>query len=246
MQDSDASPHIKRSTGTTFVSHLPKRWFSVVLSAALSAAFVTLPATAAAQDANPLDRADEPVDPDPAPVQPVHQPSPRAPQHAPPANPHHHPPPPRDHYHRPPPPRGPEVVGYDEVTEPRYGLVIAGSVLLGVAYVVPVSILAVAEFPNSTEWAAIPVVGPWMTIGRMRYGSCSNRRVVEDDCDDDGERAGDVVGAVALGFTGVMQAAGLTMLVVGASAQKTSVKPVYGFAPMPVRNGMGLSMTGSF
>lgn len=241
MQDSDASLDGRDEMSRTFVSHLPKRLFSVLLTGALLA----IPAAAQAQDANPLDRADEPVDPDPTPVQPVHQPAPRHPQSAPPPH-HHHPPAGHDPYRRPPPPQGPKVVGYDEVSEPRYGLIVAGSVLLGVAYVVPVSILAVAEFPNSTEYAAIPIAGPWMTIARMRYGSCSNRRFVEDDCNDDGERAGDVVGAVALGFTGVMQAAGLAMLIAGASAQKTSVKPVYAVAPMPVKNGMGLSMTGSF
>lgn len=210
---------------------------------AILAGALTLTTSTWAQDESPLDRQEDFLEPeDQAPVQPpqpTHQPGPSAPV----AAPHHH--------HHPtdqgrPAPQGPQVVGYDERSSPRVGLVVGGSIMLGLGYGIPLAIVAGADFRNETQWLAVPVVGPWITMGRMRYGSCSNRRFVADDCDDAGERAGDVLGAVALGFTGLIQAGGLAMLVTGVAAQKTKVVPIYAVAPMPVREGMGMMMTGSF
>ncbi len=252
----------------TFMSDRPQRRFSCSPSAAaargraaacmlVGAACVLVGAAPAhAQDANPLDRIDgqsggertrEVIQADPAP-----RAAPPAPRSSTPRSsiPHHH------HHHdgyrdgygprATPGAAGPTPTGYDEVSEPRVGLIVGGSVLLGVAYGVPLSIVAAAEFPNETDWMAVPVVGNWITIARMRFGSCSNRRFVEEDCDDSAERAGDVLGAVALGFTGVMQAGGLAMIITGAAAQKTRLVPTFGVAPMPVRSGAGLMMSGSF
>lgn len=140
-----------------------------------------------------------------------------------------------------------EVVAYEEKTEQRIGLIVGGSIMLGLGYGIPLSIVAVAEFPNETDWLAVPVVGPWITMARMRFGSCDRTPgLIDDPCDDGLEEAGDVLGAVALGFTGVIQAAGLTMLVVGVASPKTKVVPVYAFAPLVLDGGAGLSVAGSF
>jgi hypothetical protein len=213
---------------------------SSLAAGALAALACLLPSRVADAQEGPLDRYEEVEPEDEGDQRPVHQPAPSAPATRPSPDAYHH------HHHGAPPPREPRVVAYDERSSPRTGLVVAGSVLFAVSYLVPLSIVAAAEFPNRTDWMAIPVVGPWMTIGRMRYGDCSNRRTVDPECDDSGERAADTLGAVAAGFTGVLQAAGMAMLITGVSAQKTEVVPVYAISPMPVDNGMGLSVTGTF
>ncbi len=218
-----------------FAAHPPQ---APLLLAVLLTVAVVVPTPALGQDANPLDRL---VDPEEGPTMPIVQstpspraPSPRAPSPRAPSPPHTS------------APRAPNVVGYDETSQPRTGLVVGGSLMLGLAYGIPLSIAAATDFRNETTWLAVPVVGPWITIGRMRFGSCRNRRFVAESCDDSGERAADVLGAVAMGFTGVIQAGGLAMLVTGVAAQKTKLVPVYAIVPMPVPGGVGLAATGSF
>ncbi len=238
-QDSDALARTPERRARTFVSHLAERTFSSAVGGALAMAIIGVAAPAVAQDGNPLDRIEEPTDaPDPV---PVHQPAPMQPEAEPDHHHHHHPtaPPPRRS------PTGPEVVGFDEKSEPRVGLIVGGSVLLAVAYLVPLSIVAAAEFPNETDWMAVPVAGPWMTIANMRYGSCSNRRFPDVECDDSGEKAGDVLGAVAAGFAGVMQVGGLAMLITGAAATKTKMVPIYA-TPLTLPGGGGVSISGAF
>ncbi len=246
-----------RSETTTFVSHRAVRWFSVSLGAV---ALALAAAPVAAQDKNPLDEYETP-EPEPGHADdgtvevvqpsPRRAPKPRRPPSTQPSRPHHaHP-----HAHPyapsygPPhaPTHTPQIVGYEEKSTPRVGLIVGGSVLFAISYLVPLSIVAAADFPNETDWLAVPLVGPWMTMARMRFGSCRERiGDPTDTCDDRAEEAGDILGAVALGFTGVLQAGGLTMLVVGAAAQKTSVVPIYAVTPMVRKDALGCSVSGAF
>jgi hypothetical protein len=54
-------------------------------------------------------------------------------------------------------------------------LLIAGPVILGVPYVLGLTVASSENFPNSTGWLVVPALGPWITLAaRHRSGSCSN------------------------------------------------------------------------
>jgi hypothetical protein len=134
------------------------------------------------------------------------------------------------------------VVGYRTETEPRYGMVVAGSVLFGVGYLAPLSIVAAAEFPNDSEWMAVPVAGPFLTMYRMDwYPWCTGSL----ECV--GQGFGNTFAGIGLVLTGVMQAAGVTLLTVGLAAPKERQVPVYAVTPMPLGDdGYGLGVEGRF
>lgn len=144
-------------------------------------------------------------------------------------------------YVAPPPPAQQmpqQVVRYD--MKPRYGLIIAGAVTLGVSYLLHSGTAAIAEavytateYPVRTMWTNyVPVVGPWLTMTTLP---------------NDPARAASVAG---LAFSGLVQGAGLAMLIAGAASRQRV--PVYAWnqriqlAPSIGPSGTGLALSGNF
>jgi len=147
-------------------------------------------------------------------------------------------------------PAGPEVIedweegepvppGYAPETRMRKGLIIGGAITLGVKWLIdiPVALLLVAaesvvEGESTRYWPLfIPAVGPFITIGTAS---------------EEGTAA-----KVLLAVDGVIQTAGLAMLIVGLAAQEdvlvrqsktfdVKVTPVVG------SNYQGLGLVGTF
>jgi hypothetical protein len=129
------------------------------------------------------------------------------------------------------------VIGYRNESGPRWGLVRGGFVLLGVSYLLPLTIVASLGMPNESSWLAIPLVGPYITMGRMTYF---------EKCDETfGCRPDDGVNALAamgLVTTGLMQAGGATMILLGLALHKEEKVPIYAVVPAPLgAGGYGLS-----
>ena len=148
---------------------------------------------------------------------------------------------------QPPPPQatqsGPKLVGYRTESEPRVGMIVAGSVLFGVGYLAPLSIVAAAEFPNESIWMAVPVAGPFITMARMDWNEwCS-----EEQPECTGKGFANAFAGIGLVLTGLMQAGGATLLIVGAATPNERVVPVYAVTPMPMgEDGAGISVSGRF
>jgi len=131
---------------------------------------------------------------------PVMQPPPPPPQGAAPPLP---PPPPREFPARLRWDEGdPIPAGYEPTSRPRVGLLIAGAVVFGVAYVPS---LGIAAGDDDTEYLplAIPIVGPFVAIATTEAQDA---------------------GAFWLGVDGVTQVAGATMFIASFVAQQTSLK----------------------
>jgi hypothetical protein len=139
-------------------------------------------------------------------------------------------------------PQAPRLVGYRVESEPRVGLIVGGSVLFGIAYFVPLSIVAAAEFPNESEWLAIPVAGPFITMAKMDWNE-----MCEDDVECSLGQVANVFGGIGLVVTGLMQAGGVAMITVGAAVPNERVVPEYAIAPVPMgKDGGGVAVTGRF
>ena len=137
----------------------------------------------------------------------------------------------------------PKPPGYVLVERRRRGLVIGGALTLGIPYAISVSVAAGGQYDDSTGWLLAPVVGPWITAGRL-----------DDDCSDDGLDfdCNDYAGArTLLAMDGLAQAAGAVMLVVGIAFPKRLWVRDYttevSIAPVRLgRSGYGLGAVGSF
>src|SRR5207248_3193025 len=67
---------------------------------------------------------------------------------------------------------GPIPAGYHVESRPRRGLLIGGAVILGVPYVLGLSIASGEDFPNRTGWLVVPGVGPWITLATRHRAGC--------------------------------------------------------------------------
>jgi len=56
---------------------------------------------------------------------------------------------------------------------PRWALVGAGAGALGGLWLLSTVLAGLAEFDNSTEWLAVPMAGPWITLGARDSSSSS-------------------------------------------------------------------------
>lgn len=131
-----------------------------------------------------------------------------------------------------------------EETRPHLGLAISGGVMLGVSWLVHaalVSPLAGCDFDSCQDewgefrlWGVVPLVGPWVQLGTKPYS----------------ERDGWMPYLV---IDGLLQVAGLTMLILGVSLRETVT--VYaegpggfelGVVPYGGADGGGLAAVGRF
>jgi hypothetical protein len=146
--------------------------------------------------------------------------------------------------------------GYHVETRAKKGLVISGSIIFGVPYLLSMSVAASSRYPPD-RWLYAPVVGPFVNLA-TRSDSCNpngtNGTNASFDCtDDSGVR-------FFLMMDGLMQVAGATMFVLGLALPTTLLvrddAPYVGkkgnqFAwtvqPYTVgRSGYGLGVLGSF
>ncbi len=137
--------------------------------------------------------------------------------------------------------------GYHVEEEARRGLIIAGSITLGVPYAIGLSIASSADFDNSSGWLAVPALGPWLMMAFR-----------DDQCDQyDNQYASDVSDCfsdaalrVYLTLDGLAQAAGAIMLTVGIADRKSRLvadeSSRFVITPTRVGSGYGLGALGRF
>ncbi len=128
-------------------------------------------------------------------------------------------------------PNEPVPPGYTAVTRPRLGLVIPGSIVFGVSYVLSFIIGLEGVLAGFRQmWPLmIPVAGPFIGLGTM---------------------PGDVVTGVLLTLDGIAQVAGATMFIIGLAAPSTILVRNRHATLMPVpiltSGGAGVGLAGSF
>src|SRR5690606_21523242 len=114
------------------------------------------------------------------------------------------------------------------------GLIIAGPIAFGFAYLTGISVTAALDADaDLIGFAAVPVFGPWIMLAD--------------------ERTVDYSGALAV--NGLVQAAGVTMFIVGLTVKREHVVPIHqsqdgarsvGLNPVQLPGGMALSLQGRF
>jgi hypothetical protein len=216
------------------------------------------PGAAPAQPAAPPPLAAPPPAPPGAAPPPGAYPPPGYPAYPPPAA--YPPPPPGYAYAYPTAPRPPESVayeggpvpaGYHVEERPRRGMLIAGPLILGIPYVLGLTVASSENFPNSTGWLAVPALGPWITLAaRHRSGTCNSFNGTSA-CTDTLDSSLDSTTRTFLILDGLTQGAGTILLIVGlSSTKKVLARDFVGslqLTPARIgREGYGGFLTGSF
>ena len=143
--------------------------------------------------------------------------------------------------------------GYHVEERARRGPTIAGAVVFGVPYVLGLTVASSENFPNSTGWLVVPVLGPWITLAARHrsnlygcstdtFGSCSSSGL--DDSLDSTTRT-------FLILDGLTQATGAILFIYGvASTKKVMARNFVGSLQLtPARIGRdayGGFLTGRF
>lgn len=140
----------------------------------------------------------------------------------------------------------PVPAGYHLEEHPRKGLVTAGYIVVGIPWGMGLLVASAGNFANSSGWLAVPVAGPWITMGQ-RHSSCSN------DSDRSAkaglECVGDVFVVMTLIMDGIMQATGGILLTIGYTATKTTLvrdDQAFRVTPMQIGSGYGFGAVGAF
>ncbi|GMU39128.1 MAG: hypothetical protein AMXMBFR22_33190 [Phycisphaerae bacterium] len=128
----------------------------------------------------------------------------------------------------------PAPANYVLETRPLYGLVTAGTILVGFAYVAPLAIAGATGFDDHSGWLAVPVAGPFLWQKR----SCRNADARNEDS------AGCGVFAPVLALH---QLAGFSLLTIGLIARKPHyVRQDLAVSIYPMPNGYRLGVMASF
>jgi len=196
-----------------------------VLSSATPAAAQTAPPAPAPAPALPV-----------AAQPPLAPPPPPPPGSAPPAPPPYAYPPPPYGYAYPPPPYGyarpmvpatvpyeggPVPPGFHVEERPRRGLIIAGAVVAGVPWAIGLAAVSSEDFPNGSGWLIVPGLGPWLTLAARHDTTCtygSSSTGYSSTCVDF-----EGASRFLLVMDGLIQTAGVTMLIVGLASPKKVV-----------------------
>ncbi|MEI9948407.1 MAG: hypothetical protein WDO74_05355 [Pseudomonadota bacterium] len=223
---------------------------------------ITAAAPAAAQ--TPAAPSTAPAAPSAAPAAPAAAAAPAPAAAPPPAGYAYPPPPPGYAYAYPAPPvygayptplRAPESVpyhggpvpdGYHVEERAQRGLIIGGSLVLGIPWVLGITIASGYDFSNQSGWLVVPALGPWITIAaRRKDTTCDFSGSSGINCTEDNSVR------TMLILDGLTQAAGAIMLVYGlASPKKVITRNFVGslhFTPARMgRLGYGGVLTGEF
>jgi hypothetical protein len=136
--------------------------------------------------------------------------------------------------------------GYHFEERPRDGLVTAGYLLTLIPWGIGLLGASAASFRNESTWLGIPVLGPWMTIGRRDYVCGRGDRGAGDAM----ECVGEVFLVGAYIFDGILQASGVTLLMVGYMVPKKVMvrddQQAVRITPMRVGSGYGAGVIGAF
>lgn len=140
--------------------------------------------------------------------------------------------------------------GYRVVRKSRRGLVIAGSIVGGIAYGGSLVAATAADYEDESVALMVPVAGPWIMLA---LGGAKNRTCTESELSDYLRRdhCGDRSGArAALALDGLMQVAGAAMLTIGIAYPSTRlVRKGLQVSMAPVsfgHDGYGVGAIGSF
>ena len=134
--------------------------------------------------------------------------------------------------------------GYHVEDKPRSGLVTGGLIMVLVPYSIGAFATISAKFGNESTWLLAPVIGPWMTMGQRRYYDCPR-----SGGGDTLGCAADVFVVMGLIVSGVVQAAGATLLLVGILNTKPGLvhdEASLRVRPMTIGSGYGLGLSSGF
>jgi len=148
---------------------------------------------------------------------------------------------------------GPVPAGYHVEERARRGMLIAGPVVLGVPYVLGLTVASSENFPNSTGWLAVPALGPWITLAaRHRSGTydCTSNSL-GSSCYDNLDSSLDSTTRTFLILDGVGQTLGAVFFIYGlASPKKVIARDFVGtlhFTPSKIgKDAYGGFLTGNF
>ena len=137
--------------------------------------------------------------------------------------------------------------GFHVEDKPRSGLVTAGLVLVLVPYAIGAFASIAANFGNESSWLLAPVVGPWITMGQRHYNGCDSSS--KSDASNALGCTADVFVTMGLIVSGIMQATGGTLLLLGYLNPKPTLvrdDAVLRIRPMNVGSGYGLGLQSAF
>ena len=144
---------------------------------------------------------------------------------------------------------GPVPAGYHVEERARRGMLIGGAVVLGVPWVLGLTIASGYDFSNQSGWLVVPALGPWITIAaRKKETICSyDSGGGYSSCYDETDNSVRTM----LILDGLTQAAGTIMLIYGlASSKKVVTRDFVGslhFTPAPIgKLGYGGVLSGQF
>ena len=136
--------------------------------------------------------------------------------------------------------------GYHVVSKPRTGLIVAGSVVTGVPWMISVTAATGADFEDKSGWLVVPGIGPWLMLmaGGARDRDCSNTSYDSTCVHDRGPERSIIV------LDGLVQSAGAAMFIIGLAVPKTRlVRDDVTVSMMPTlvgRDGYGAGVVGTF
>jgi hypothetical protein len=138
--------------------------------------------------------------------------------------------------------------GYHVIEEPRRGLVIGGSLSLGIPWLLGATVAVGNDFEDKTGYLMIPAIGPWLVLaaGGAKDKSCSSS-TSDVFCDTDRDRSGE---RAVLFLDGMAQVAGAVMLAAGIGYPRKRLirdPSTVSVVPTPMgRDGYGLGAVGTF
>lgn len=126
------------------------------------------------------------------------------------------------------------------------GLIIGGSVTLGVLWLLSISVASSNDYSGADGWLALPVIGPFAWLATKKKHSCdsSTSYCFDNDVDDSSSRT-------LVTFDGLGQVAGAAMLIAGLAITRKNlvlVNPAatISVAPFATSKASGLALVGQF
>lgn len=126
------------------------------------------------------------------------------------------------------------------------GLIIGGSVTLGVLWLLSISVASANDYSGADGWLAVPVIGPFAWLATKKKHSCdsSTSYYCDNDVNDSSSRT-------LATFDGLGQVAGAAMLIAGLAITRKNlvlVNPAAAIsvAPFATSKTSGLAIVGQF
>lgn len=130
-------------------------------------------------------------------------------------------------------------VPYREETVYSNAAIVAGSLLIGIPYLIGISVAASNEFSAPSGYHAIPIAGPWVHLAKMDY-SCPKEVEPAGRCAT--KTLGNVFMTMGNIISGGSQLAGAITLAVGLTSGKKALVPDFAhFNIMPAPSGAAIT-----